>query len=355
MAPLKMFESETATILLVICLLAALVLSNYDSVDEFRVLEFKEPLPDKALYGHVIRTVQVPNEGSCRVQCYLEPNCVSINVGPLKDGKQQCELNNATDENQSVAVLKPRTGHTYLAIENLCSSSPCKNNGTCQAGFTRKGFRCICPVGVIGKNCSRDLRVACFKGANQFTKHHNFTEKMKWDDTNEVVKKCAKLAKAIDQKMFALGEGGVCFSGPKLREKYLDGGTVDAKCNHGIGIGNNMFVYSLEPPSSLQPVGCYRDQTDDRAMPIYATFRSQIIWTNMQLTVNQCARVAYDKGYEYFAIQFYGVCYGGGDAGTNYNKHGESENCWVFDNHTSNGVGRENANFVYRINRYSGK
>ena len=42
---------------------------------------------------------------------------MSINVGPLKDGKQKCELNNATDENQSVAALKPKTDHTYFAIE----------------------------------------------------------------------------------------------------------------------------------------------------------------------------------------------------------------------------------------------
>ena len=42
---------------------------------------------------------------------------MSINVVPLKDGKHQCELNNATDENQSVDALKPRTGYTYFAIE----------------------------------------------------------------------------------------------------------------------------------------------------------------------------------------------------------------------------------------------
>lgn len=87
------------------------------TVDEHRILVFKEPVQDKALHGHVIRTVQVLNEGSCRVQCYLEPNCVSINVRPLKDGKHQCELNNATDENQSVDALKPMTGYTYFAIE----------------------------------------------------------------------------------------------------------------------------------------------------------------------------------------------------------------------------------------------
>ena len=85
--------------------------------DESRNLLFKEPIPNQALQGHVIKTEQVLNEGSCRVQCYLEPNCVSINVGPLKDGAHQCELNNATDENQFAAALKKKTAHTYLAIE----------------------------------------------------------------------------------------------------------------------------------------------------------------------------------------------------------------------------------------------
>ena len=63
-----------------------------------RMLIFTEPLTDKALSGHVIRTEIVANEGSCRVKCYLEPNCVSINVGPADDGKQMCELNDVTDE-----------------------------------------------------------------------------------------------------------------------------------------------------------------------------------------------------------------------------------------------------------------
>ena len=52
-----------------------------------RVLIFKEPIPDKALPEHVIRTEKVADEGSCRVKCYMEPNCVSINVGPEEEGK----------------------------------------------------------------------------------------------------------------------------------------------------------------------------------------------------------------------------------------------------------------------------
>jgi len=55
----------------------------------------------------------VPSEGSCRLMCYMEPNCVSINIGPLEGGKHKCELNNATDENS----LVNRPAFTYLAIE----------------------------------------------------------------------------------------------------------------------------------------------------------------------------------------------------------------------------------------------
>ena len=85
--------------------------------EESRILIFKEEVPNKALYGHVIKTEQVLNEGSCRLQCYLEPNCVSINVGPLKDGSHQCDLNDVTDDKQFDVVLTDTTGFTYNGVE----------------------------------------------------------------------------------------------------------------------------------------------------------------------------------------------------------------------------------------------
>lgn len=66
---------------------------------------------------HVIRSEEVPTEGSCRVLCYMEPNCVSINLGPLVGGKYKCELNNATDDNQLTIFLAHEQSFTYLAIE----------------------------------------------------------------------------------------------------------------------------------------------------------------------------------------------------------------------------------------------
>ena len=81
--------------------------------DECRDIMFKEPVANMAMKNHVISSEEVLNEGSCRLMCYMEPNCVSINLGPFVGGKHRCELNNATDENH----LENREAFTYLAIE----------------------------------------------------------------------------------------------------------------------------------------------------------------------------------------------------------------------------------------------
>ena len=49
--------------------------------------------------------------------CLMEPNCVSINVGPVAGGNQKCELNNATEENHAPFLLVNNLSYTYLAIE----------------------------------------------------------------------------------------------------------------------------------------------------------------------------------------------------------------------------------------------
>lgn len=41
----------------------------------------------------------------------------------------------------------------FLAFKNACGKGPCKNNATCQSGFTSKGYRCSCTSGFTGENC----------------------------------------------------------------------------------------------------------------------------------------------------------------------------------------------------------
>ena len=79
---------------------------------------FKEPIDGKILPGHVIKTEKVANEGSCRVKCFIEPNCVSINVGPIDEhGVRMCELKNTTDESSSQSGLEEKEGHIHYAVE----------------------------------------------------------------------------------------------------------------------------------------------------------------------------------------------------------------------------------------------
>ena len=88
--------------------------------------------------------------------------------------------------------------------------------------------------------------MACFCGADNLKEVlGDFTNEINWDNTNEVVKKCAKLAHAKDYTLFALGKDGLCLSGADIKDKYHINGSNGAYCRDGIGMRNNMFVYSL--------------------------------------------------------------------------------------------------------------
>lgn len=84
--------------------------------DECRMIIFKEPIENKAMRGHAIRSAEVHNQGSCRVMCYMDPNCVSINFGPSENGRYRCELNSASDDDQ-LSFLEHKDTYTFLAIE----------------------------------------------------------------------------------------------------------------------------------------------------------------------------------------------------------------------------------------------
>lgn len=125
---------------------------------------------------------------------------------------------------------------------------------------------------------------------------------------------------------------------------------VQSMCFYSFWI-SHLLNSLLDHLPDLTPVGCYRDEKNDRALPDhYANFRKppEIDWTQLDETIHQCGQVAYNKGYHYFAVQDYGECYSGNNASATYDKHGKSEDgCYWID---KLGVGKENASFVYRIN-----
>ncbi|XP_068756702.1 uncharacterized protein [Montipora capricornis] len=233
--------------------------ANYD-----RSIIFKERIPNKVMCGHVISRSEVPNEGSCRVNCYMDPNCVSINMGPLEGGKLMCELNDVTSS-QKESFIRYKKAHTYLEIENPCSSNPCPMDCTCQAGFSRSGFRCQCDA----------------------------------KDKHE----CGARSPCVN--------GGTC---RKQAGKY----SCDCPKNY-IGLYCDILA---------EKIGCFKDDPDNRVLKtLLVTFRGRIDWNNMWKVVRDCSEEARNKGMYYFAIQFYGECYVG-PKDTEYDKYGAYDNCW---------------------------
>ena len=70
-------------------------------------------MENKALSNHVIKSDHVVNEEMCKINCYLEPNCVSYNYGPVNDGLFLCELNNMSHLQASSNELKDKEGFIY--------------------------------------------------------------------------------------------------------------------------------------------------------------------------------------------------------------------------------------------------
>jgi len=68
----------------------------------------------------------------------------------------KCELNNST-HNEHPSDLKSWQNYIYRGLKNACGGKPCENNGTCQAGFTNKGYRCLCPPEFKGQKCTEDV------------------------------------------------------------------------------------------------------------------------------------------------------------------------------------------------------
>ena len=67
---------------------------------------------------HVIATIEVLDFDLCELQCYHEPNCVSINfnVIPDSDGLHECELNNATHRSHDKKLMN-KNAYVYKGAE----------------------------------------------------------------------------------------------------------------------------------------------------------------------------------------------------------------------------------------------
>jgi len=84
--------------------------------DLCRQLHFLYSVSDKALVGHVTRSVKVKNADQCEIRCYQELACLSYNLGPYKDNGHACELSNS-DYLRHPNDLVPMPGFIYRGTE----------------------------------------------------------------------------------------------------------------------------------------------------------------------------------------------------------------------------------------------
>nr|XP_058940559.1 fibropellin-3-like [Pocillopora verrucosa] len=124
-----------------------------------RILAFPSSLffEGERLVNHTVATISVIDRDTCEFRCYLEHNCVSINfnVQPKEPETENCELNNSTSQEHEKDLIKA-ANYVYHGTNNACGNSPCKNNATCQSGFTSQRYRCLCSPGFTGHNCDHD-------------------------------------------------------------------------------------------------------------------------------------------------------------------------------------------------------
>ena len=45
----------------------------------------------------------------------------------------------------------------YFSSKSACDKAGCENGGTCQSGFTDKGYQCVCHPGFTSAHCEKGI------------------------------------------------------------------------------------------------------------------------------------------------------------------------------------------------------
>ena len=96
-----------------------------------------------------------------------------------------------------------------------------------------------------------------------------------------------------------------------------------------------------------EPVGCFKDKTDPRALPMlvseYSVNEADLA-NSLAAIIHACAAKVYENGFRYFGVEYRRECWSGVNGSMTYNKHGRSDKClWNYS------VGYEWTIFVYRF------
>ena len=100
-------------------------------------------------------------------------------------------------------------------------------------------------------------------------------------------------------------------------------------------------------PDPYEPVGCFADKGNPRALPkLLKTYR--VNWTDrtnsFATIIHACASKVYENGSWYFGVENYKECWSGVNGSLTYNRHGPSDRCLM-----DYRVGAPWSIFVYRF------
>ena len=97
-----------------------IIIEDFSSADQCRQLKFRpeKAFDGKRLMNHMIRVAEVMTKDFCENVCFMEPDCVSINLEKQVNGHggYKCELNNITHERHE-HDLKNEDYYFYRAAE----------------------------------------------------------------------------------------------------------------------------------------------------------------------------------------------------------------------------------------------
>jgi len=94
------------------------------------------------------------------------------------------------------------------------------------------------------------IQIACFRDTSQFEETlGDFTSTFDANNPVEVIVQCAVLAYGQNYRYFAVGNNGICYSGPNTKQRYWqnqDWPYASANdCLNGVGSENFVFVYTF--------------------------------------------------------------------------------------------------------------
>ena len=82
-------------------------------LDDCRILHMKPAMKAYYFQSHVFRSVRVQQKSACEVTCYLNSNCISLNiVSSHNNGQLICELCSSDHETHPPSLLR-RLNSTY--------------------------------------------------------------------------------------------------------------------------------------------------------------------------------------------------------------------------------------------------